>query len=428
MEDDALNTLSKLERYFLRPEGEEFDNLTYLQYFENYMITATRPSASLTQNTTVYEDLAGTTNPHYVYKRQWRHVARMDMKRPGAGEVYFLRILLDHYLARSYADLKTVDEVLYGSFAHAAVALGLAETDGEGQQCIEEAIKNLRSPGELRSLFVLLINEGSPAADLLDKNIESLSLDFEVNGGLTQNLATNEALADIAKKLDSLGKTNSDFGLPEPLNKSSELNRMNNQYDKTSCTKSYNEKFATLNGEKQEFVKTVLVKIQNDTGGLIFLNGPAGRGKTYVCNALLDYVRGFGQVALACASSAIAAMNYPGGRTAHNIFKIPVKEDYLDISEIQCDVLMNGERAELLRHCKLIIWDEFSMMHRQNFEAVLSMLQKIRRNNSISARLTPICLGDFRQIPPVIQYGTAKDTINASILSSPTWHFFEQFD
>ena len=156
--------------------------------------------------------------------------------------MYFLRILLDHYPARSYADLKTVDEVLYGSFAHAAVALGLAETDSEGQQCIEEAIKNLRSPGELRSLFVLLINEGSPAADLLDKNIESLSLDFEVNGGLTQNLATNEALADIAKKLDSLGKTNSDFGLPEPLNKSSELNRMNNQYDKTSCTKSYNEK------------------------------------------------------------------------------------------------------------------------------------------------------------------------------------------
>ncbi|GAU90480.1 hypothetical protein RvY_02888 [Ramazzottius varieornatus] len=142
----------------------------------------------------------------------------------------------------------------------------------------------------------------------------------------------------------------------------------------------FNEKVSFLNNKQVKFLTTVCRKLDNSEAGLIFLNELAGRGKTYVCNLLLNYVRGQGQVALACASSAIAAMNYPGGRTAYNIFKIPVKEDYLDLTEIQCDVLPTGERAELLRECRLVIWDEFSMMHRTNFKPVLKMLRNIRRD------------------------------------------------
>ena len=263
---------------------------------------------------------------------------------------------------------------------------------------------------------------------MYNRNFEALSLDFKLNSEQSPDSVSNETLIDIARKLECLGKTNTDFGLPEPLNKLTEINRIRLQYNKDICMANYTEKVETLNGEQRNFVNGVLEKIEQDNGSLVFLNGPAGRGKTYAYNILLNYIRGQGDVALACASSAIAAMNYPGGRTAHNIFKIPVKEDYLDLSEIQCDVLMNGERADVLRSCKLIIWDEFSMMHRQNFEAVLVMLKKIRRNKVPSAGIVIVCLGDFRQIPPVIQNGTTNDTINASILSSPTWPLFTRFD
>lgn len=102
-----------------------------------------------------------------------------------------------------------------------------------------------------------------------------------------------------------------------------------------------------------------------------------------------------------------------------------MKEDLLDVTGIQCDVVANSERADVLRECKLVIWDEFSMMHRQNFEASITMLQKIRRDRSPSAGLVIICLGDFRQIPPVIKYGSAYDTTNASMVSSSKWKYFE---
>ena len=41
--EEALSTLSKLERYFLRPKELIFDNIKYLEYYEQYMVTATVP-------------------------------------------------------------------------------------------------------------------------------------------------------------------------------------------------------------------------------------------------------------------------------------------------------------------------------------------------------------------------------------------------
>lgn len=82
----------------------------------------------------------------------------MVLKRPSAGEAHFLRILLDHRAARGYDDLKVVDGVMHSSFAETCVALGLVAKEGESDHCMQQAIRNLRSPAQLRSLFVLLIN------------------------------------------------------------------------------------------------------------------------------------------------------------------------------------------------------------------------------------------------------------------------------
>ncbi|GAU87227.1 hypothetical protein RvY_00110 [Ramazzottius varieornatus] len=86
------------------------------------------------------------------------------------------------------------------------------------------------------------------------------------------------------------------------------------QYNKQECTQNFEERSQTLNDEQREFVLSIQRKLDDEQGGLIFLNRPAGRGKTYASNCLLNYVRGEGQTALAWASSAIAAMNYPSGR------------------------------------------------------------------------------------------------------------------
>ena len=63
-----------------------------------------------------------------------------------------------------------------------------------------------------------------------------------------------------------------------------------------------------------------------------------------------------------------------------------------------------------------MVWDEFVSNDRELFEAVLRALTGLR--------LVFVCIGDFRQILPVITNGNAMDTINACISSSSTWRLF----
>jgi len=57
---------------------------------------------------------------------------------------------------------------------------------------------------------------------------------------------------------------------------------------------------------------------------VFFVDGQGGAGKTFIYNVLLAAVRSRGQVALAMASSGIAALLLDGGTTAHFRLKLPI--------------------------------------------------------------------------------------------------------
>ncbi|KAL8602254.1 hypothetical protein ACOMHN_022767 [Nucella lapillus] len=61
-----------------------------------------------------------------------------------------------------------------------------------------------------------------------------------------------------------------------------------------------------------------------EQGGFFFLDAPGGTGKTFLINLLLSKVRQRGDIAIAVASSGIAATLLTGGRTAHSTFKLPL--------------------------------------------------------------------------------------------------------
>jgi len=107
--------------------------------------------------------------------------------------------------------------------------------------------------------------------------------------------------------------------------------------------------------------------------GIFFLDGPGGTVKTFVEKLLLAYVRSRGQVALAVASSGVAALLLRGERTAHSRFKIPI-----DISTTStCSVPAQCPSADLFRQTRLIVWDEAVMQHRLWFAVVDNMLQDV---------------------------------------------------
>jgi hypothetical protein len=79
-----------------------------------------------------------------------------------------------------------------------------------------------------------------------------------------------------------------------------------------------------LNDQQKNVYDIIMQAVQNEAGGLYFLDAPGGTGKTFVISLILANIRVQGKIALALASSGIAATLLDGGRTAHSALKLPL--------------------------------------------------------------------------------------------------------
>ena len=105
-----------------------------------------------------------------------------------------------------------------------------------------------------------------------------------------------------------------------------------------------------------------------------------GAARQYGIDSIIDYVRGQGKVALACASSGIAAMPYRGGKTAHSTFHIPVQGL---CSTSTCNVKHEGDVAQLLRETAVVLWDDAFIAHRYQLETVHRTLRVAEKAHAI---------------------------------------------
>ncbi|CAB3233342.1 unnamed protein product [Arctia plantaginis] len=156
-------------------------------------------------------------------------------------------------------------------------------------------------------------------------------------------------------------------------------------------------------------------------GKIFFLDASGGTGKTFITNLILAKVRSQGKLALAVASSGIAATLLAGGRTAHSTFKLPLTVSLQKDSV--CSIRKNGPLGKVLQDVTLIIWDECTMIHRAHVEALDRTLRDIRSCDKIMGGITVMFAGDFRQTLPVIVRGTRADIVKSCLKSSPLWKF-----
>ncbi|KAH1086729.1 hypothetical protein GYH30_018296 [Glycine max] len=154
---------------------------------------------------------------------------------------------------------------------------------------------------------------------------------------------------------------------------------------------------------------------------MFFLYGYGGTGKTYIWKTLASSLRADNKIVTMVASSSIASLLLPGGRTAHSKFKIPVPV----FEDSTCNIHQGTQLAELLNQTSLIIWDEAPMAHKFCFEALDHSLRDIIKHNSKDSKIfggkVMVFGGDFRQILPVIPRGSRSDIVNATINSSYLW-------
>lgn len=410
---------SDLITYFNRPVGDEFDRLTYLDFYEKYIIHSKRPS---TKNAQILE----TSNHKFITKRQRGElVARLFWVAPNRGEQFYLRILVKSFPCRSYTDLFNLGGSGCTTFQEAAKTVGLADDEIEYERAMLEACAFLTA-ARLRRFFVMLAVNGVPVATLWNKFKNEISEDISHRIGIDDmERVYTLCLIQIGRMLRKHGASLAQHGLPEVTDDTTELGRERIEYNVESLENRVNECRPRLSAD-QTVIFDYVAKLLSDTNfrdankTAIFVDGPAGTGKTYLLKLISSYVRGnLKGVVLCTASSAIAAQNYEGGSTAHSMFKFPI--DLLD--DLGYWSITNGsQRAELISNATLIIYDEAPMAHKYLIHLLDRSLRDLMRNEKIFGGKIVIFAGDFRQIPPVVVSAkTNSDILNASVKTSTLW-------
>jgi len=227
-------------------------------------------------------------------------------------------------------------------------------------------------------------------------------------------------------------KTLSDFGLRQPAERNVNRYIQQETYNMCDMQDYVNENFDRATEEQQDIYKTVvdatrIVKNQNGTSdhhNIFFLDAYAGTGKTWTINMILAGVRAEGGIALATASSGIAALLLSGGSTSYSTFKIP-----LNVTENStCNVSKHKDIADMLRKSSLIVWDEVTLSHKHAIETVDRLLRDIMSTPHQRCEIpfggkVVLFSGDFRQILPVIPLGNEPTIVGSSLKGSIIWSY-----
>lgn len=394
-------------------------------------------------------------------------IGRIHLVNPLQGEVYYLRRLLTQVKGpKSYEDLRTVPltpgevpigdyEVhtlytdgspvrvaIYRTFRDACYARNIIPRDDEWLICFREAI-TLRTGWELRRMFVSAMLHGDLDdarsiwnefkeyfCERLREEIERFNLAYNPHTLPAPHL--DYGLFLIAGHLYTEDKTLSDFGLPPYINDwgevlSNPLLRQELDYNVDEQARLAQEYEASLNNDQRTAYTRILSKMESDPySAHFFLHGPGGTGKTFLYRTLCARLRSQGQVVLCVASTGIASLLLPGGRTAHKRFNLPLEP----VAGAQGFISRGTQAGRLMRHVSLIIWDETPMMHKEHFDIVDRNLRDLREDlpgGDHPFGGVPVVLGgDFQQILPVIPRGTRGETVHACLQHASIWPRLER--
>ena len=141
--------------------------------------------------------------------------------------------------------------------------------------------------------------------------------------------ATNQLLQNLALKLKDNDKKLSDYGLPDPEQIETELQRALLEYDPLQQAQLLNELNTTIPNthEQQTIFNQIMDSINNKQTAIYFIQGMGGSGKTTLAKKILAASRSKKIICLGCASTGLAATNYDNFDTAHGLFKFLVTEE-----------------------------------------------------------------------------------------------------
>ncbi|XP_044593840.1 uncharacterized protein LOC123271521 [Cotesia glomerata] len=238
----------------------------------------------------------------------------------------------------SSQDIRKVNGQQYTTYKDACLALGLLEDDNQWECMLAEAALNFTAI-QIRLLFAIVLTTCFPArAEILWDNHKDSMTDDILHQHRTRcnDLAItfsddmyNEALIAIEDlciiianlPLSHFGMNSPNRGATDLMN--TEMNR-EMQYNTVETAAIVTRNVPLMNEEQRTIYDRIMLAVSAGQGGFFFLDAPGGTGKTFLISLILAKIRSNNGIALAVASSGVAATLLDGGRTAHSVFKLPL--------------------------------------------------------------------------------------------------------
>ncbi|XP_015078482.2 uncharacterized protein LOC107022360 [Solanum pennellii] len=368
-----------------------------------------------------------TTDKIWTRRKRGHVIGRVVTCHPTEGERYYLRLLLMNVRGpKSYEDLRSVNGVQYNSFREAAEKRELLLCDNNLVECMSEAA-SYQMPSSLRQLFAMLLIYCNPTnpRELWERFESPMSDDFSKSSNINVRQIRYKVLNYINDILHSMGRDINEFELISEYIKPSSIAREAKEvhYERNIIVSEEDLLLKDkLNSEQIKAYNIILDRVLSNKFGAFFIDGPGGTGKSFLYRALLATVRHRGLIALATASSGVAASLLPGGRTAHSRFKIPIDVD----ENFTCNISKQSSLASLIRDARLIVWDEISMAKKKMVEAFDLLLRDLMERNTLFGGKIVVFSGDFRQTLPVVRSGKKEDFIRECLLCSEIWNELEK--
>ncbi len=131
-------------------------------------------------------------------------------------------------------------------------------------------------------------------------------------------------------------------------------------------------------------------------GSNVFLTGPAGTGKTYTLNKVIEWAKE-SRLRFAITATTGCAAILIGGQTLHSYLGIglgkkPVEALYR---------YMDSQSVKKLKELEFLIIDEISMLNNDIFTKVSHLFCMIKRKREPFGGMQVLVCGDFCQLPPV---------------------------
>ncbi|CAA7014728.1 unnamed protein product [Microthlaspi erraticum] len=350
-------------------------------------------------------------------------------------EGYYLRVLLNIVTGpRSFEEIRTYRGVVYEKFKEACYARGLLDDD-------EVWVDSIKSASEwcfgdhLRNLFAVMLASDcfTTPEDVWERTWHILAEDMEEKKRienenpaliLDEKQKRNFVLQEIQMVMLRNGTSLSNYtSMPQPQKDdfaySNRLLTDELSYDKDLLKVKHDEWIKMMTTEQKGVYDEITGAVLDKKGGIFFVYGFGGTGKTFMWKTLSAAIRSRGEIVLNVASSGIASLLLEGGRTAHSRFAIPINPDDFTM----CKFAPGSDLGNLAKQASLIIWDEAPMMSKYCFEALDRSLRDVIGNvdNKPFVGKVVVFGGDFRQVLPVIVNAGRAEIVLASLNSSYLW-------